>query len=123
MASPRIESGRTRQATIFAAFAAFAIANLIHNNLGVDPAIAPSLILISLYAWRPARPLLWAAALFIALPSFAFLKLSALTHPTELKPFLNHLALLSSGALAVASFALGLRRITPAQTVETSVTS
>lgn len=112
--SPRVEAGRTRQATIYAAFTASAIANLIHNNLGLDPAIAPSVILLALYSWRPVRPLLWATAGFIALPSFLFLKPDALMQPSAPKLFFNHLALLTAGLLAIVSFAFSVRRTPPA---------
>jgi hypothetical protein len=83
------------------AFAAFAIANLIHNNFGLDPAIVPAALLVGLYLWRPRRWLLWGAAIMIALPSFVFLRWDALVPPAVAIPFLNHVALLAAGALAV----------------------
>ena len=100
-----------RSALLFAALGAFAVANLIHNNFGLDLAIAPAVLLASIYWWRPTRARLWGAAFVIALPAFAFFKLSALTDPSGTRALLNHLALLAAGALAVAS---AVRSVIPA---------
>ena len=100
----------TRQTALVAAWVAALVANAIHNDFGVDPAIAPSTALLAVYLWRPVRPLLWATAFFIALPSLLFLDPSALTQPDTGKLFFNHLALLFAGVLAIASVALSLRR-------------
>lgn len=90
-------------ALLLAAVLCFVIANVIHNGGGVDPAIAPATLLAALYVWRRHRVLLWLALLAIAVPSFAFLKFGALGDPAALRPFLNHLALLLAGTLAVLS--------------------
>lgn len=93
-----------------AAFLAYLTANLIHNDFGVDPAIAPAAVLTGLYWWRPRRGLLHAAALLIALPSFLFLKWGALADPAALRPFLNHAALLTAGALALLAVLASIRQ-------------
>ena len=104
------QGSRTRQAAIFLAWLAALTANVIHNNVGLDPAIAPATILLMLYWWRPVRPLLWVTAVFIALPSFMFLKFSAIMSPGETQYFLNHLALLVAAVLSVAAALLSLLR-------------
>ena len=99
---PEGAQGR-RSMLLFAALAAFVVANLIHNEFGLDPAIAPAALLAGIYWWRPKRALLWGAAFVIALPAFAFFKWSALTDPSGARMLYNHLALLAAGSLAVAS--------------------
>lgn len=88
---------------LMAAFIAFLAANVIHNSFGVDPAILPAGVLLGLYLWRRRRGLLWAAALLIAAPAFLFLKWGALASPGDIRPFLNHAALLAAGVLALAA--------------------
>ena len=97
------DGGVRRSALLLAALGAFAVANLIHNDFGLDPAIAPAALLAAIYWWRPRRPLLWGAAFVIALPAFAFFKWSALTDPSSARVLYNHLALLAAGSLAIAS--------------------
>jgi hypothetical protein len=99
----RTREWHPRSFVIVGAFAAFAIANLIHNDFSFDPAIAPALVLGLFYWWRPRPGLLWATALMIALPSFLFLKPPALIDPTNTRAFANHLALALAGTLAVVS--------------------
>lgn len=104
---------RRREPAIFIAFAAFVIANLIHNRFGLDPALAPAALLVAFYARRPARGLLLGAAIFIALPSFLFLDVRVLLDPADRLRFCNHLALLVAGAFAVLGAArdlIGSRR-------------
>lgn len=101
---------RTRQATILLAYLVALTANVIHNNFGLDPAIAPATFLLIIYWWRPIRPLLWATAVFIAVPCFMFFRFTALTSPGETLYFLNHLALLVAAVLSVAAALLSLRR-------------
>ncbi|MGH7469332.1 MAG: hypothetical protein ACRENP_15375 [Longimicrobiales bacterium] len=103
-----------RSGILFTAFVAFAAANLIHNNLGVDPALAPAALLTGLYGWRPGRGFLWGAALVIALPAFIFLKWSALAQPADAQAFFNHVALFLAGALAVLSVVVSLLMRQPA---------
>jgi hypothetical protein len=85
-----------------AAFAAFTSANLIHNELSLDPAIAPPAVFIALFLWKRRTSLLLVAACLIAFPAFAFLRLSELSSPASALSFLNHLALLAAGLLGVA---------------------
>ena len=92
-----------RARSLVAAVGAFIVANLIHNKLGLDPAVVPAVVLVGLYWWRPRRALLWIAALAIGLPSFAFFKSGSLLEPANVIPFLNHLALLTAGLLAALS--------------------
>lgn len=94
---------RASELALVGAAAAFLVSNLIHNDLGLDPAIVPMAALIALFFWRRTRLTLWLTALAIAAPAFLFLDLSAVGNPRDLKPFLNHVALLSAGALAVVS--------------------
>ena len=101
---------RPRQATILLAYLAALTANVIHNNFGLDPAIAPATVLLILYWWRPIRPLLWGTALFIALPSFMFLKFTALLSPADTKYFLNHFALSCAAVLSLTAATLSFRR-------------
>lgn len=98
-----------KNGTLLGAFAAFAAANVMHNHFGLDPAIVPAAVLISLYAWRPHRGLLWGAALFIAAPSFLFFKWRLLVQPGGVLPFLNQLGLLLGGVLALISVLQSLR--------------
>lgn len=93
------------------AFGAALTANLIHNDLGLDPAIAPAAVLTALYWRRPRRGLLWAAAVVTALPSFLFLRWSALGSPAAVRPFFNHLALLVAGVAAVLAVLVSFRRL------------
>ena len=95
---------------LFLALAAFTVAIVIHNRFGLDSAIIPAAAFTALVAWRPRRPFLWAAALFIALPSFLFLKWDALTAPGDGWTFANHVALLAAGLLAVACVIRSLMR-------------
>jgi hypothetical protein len=88
---------------IAGAFAAFATANIIHNDFGLDPAMAPATLFVGLLFWRRHRALLLAAAVVMALPAFSFLNRSELSSPTDALHFLNHLALLLAGVLAVAA--------------------
>lgn len=92
-------------AILFGAFGSFTVANLIHNDFGLDPAIIPAALLVSLSWWRPRRGLMWAAALVIALPAFAFFKWTALGDPSNTLRLVNHVALLLAGTLAVLSVA------------------
>lgn len=50
---------------LLAAFGAFTIANLIHNDFGFDPVIIPAALLVGFYCWRPRQALLLAAALAV----------------------------------------------------------
>jgi hypothetical protein len=95
---------------LLGALVAFYAANLIHNRFGLDPAVIPASVFAAVYLWRRHRGWLWAAAAFIALPSFMFLKWSSLTNPGDLWPFLNHAALLAGGVLAIACVARSVRR-------------
>lgn len=88
---------------LLAAFSAFTVANLIHNDFGLDAAIIPAALLVGFYCWRPRQVLLWAAAVVIALPAFAFIKWGALGNPADTRFFFNHVALLLAGTLAVLS--------------------
>ena len=88
---------------MLAAFAAFLLANLIHNEFGLDAAILPAGIVIVLLLWRALRSLLAAAALTIGVPAFAFLEWSALIQTSNVHRLLNHLALLAGGVLAVVA--------------------
>lgn len=86
---------------LLVAFGSFTAANLIHNNFGLDLAIVPSAVLTALHWWRPRRGFLLGGAIFIALPAFLFLKWSSLTDHRNVLPFLNHIALLTAGVLAL----------------------
>lgn len=97
---------RRRSVAIYCAFGAFAAANLIHNDFGLDAAVAPAALLVALYSWRPNRGLLWGAAFVIAFPAFAFLQLRALAETGDVARFLNHWALFVAGAFAVLSVLL-----------------
>jgi hypothetical protein len=88
---------------LLGAFGAFSAANLIHNNFGLDVAIAPPAIFTALYCWRQKGWLLHAANFFIAIPAFLFLKPSALLDLSRTPVFINHLALLLAGMLSVIS--------------------
>jgi hypothetical protein len=101
-------AGLTGSRTLLGAFIAFTVANLIHNDFGLDPAIVPAALLVGLYWWRRRRGLLWGAVLMIAVPAFFFLRWRALADPWDTLRFLNHLALFTAGALAVATAALSL---------------
>jgi hypothetical protein len=100
--------GPSGSLTLLGAFIAFTVANLIHNNFGLDPAIVPAALLVGLYWWRRRRGLLWGAVLVIAVPAFLFLRWRALTDPGDTLRFLNHLTLFAAGALAIATAALSL---------------
>jgi hypothetical protein len=93
---------------ILSALAAYTAANLIHNHVGLDPAVAPAIFFVGLLLWRRRRGFLLASAFVIALPAFSFLRWSALTQPALTLPFFNHLALLAAGVLAVGSVAAAL---------------
>jgi len=101
--------------TLGAAYAAYIISNLIHNDFGLDPAVVPATALGALYYWRGARPLLWATALVITLPAFSFLKPEALLAPERFGPFANHWALLAAGCLAAISAILATLKPSPVQ--------
>jgi hypothetical protein len=88
------------------AFAAFTLANLIHNRLGLDLAIVPAAVLTFLYGWRGKRQLLWASAFFIGIPAALFFSGKALLDPYQTVYFVNHIALLLAAVLACLSFAL-----------------
>jgi hypothetical protein len=88
---------------LLGAFGAFATANVIHNNFGLDVAIAPPAIFTALYGLRRKSWLLYAAIFFIALPAFLFLKPAALLDVSRTTIFVNHLALLLAGLLGVVS--------------------
>ena len=90
-------------ALLIGAFGAYMLANLIHNRFGLDPAIAPAALLLTLVLWRRRPVLLVGAALLIALPSFLFLRWSALMEPTTTASFANHVALLAGGVLATGA--------------------
>lgn len=92
------------------AFASFVTANVVHHNGGLDPAIVPATALAAANWWRPARGLLRANALAIAVPALFFFKLTALTDPAFAKPFLNHPTLFLAAILAIASASLSWTR-------------
>jgi hypothetical protein len=95
------ESGRSF--VLAASLAAAITANLIHNRLGLDVAVLPAIVFAALYYRRPGRTLLWVTAFVIAFPAFSFLEFSALSSPANSWFFLNHVALLLAGTLAVTS--------------------
>jgi hypothetical protein len=88
---------------ILCAFAAYAAANLMHNSLGLDPAIVPAALFIVLLLWRRQRGYLLAAAFVMVVPAFLFLRWSELISPTSALYFFNHIALLAAGGLALAA--------------------
>lgn len=93
---------------LLSALFAFWIANLIHNNLRVDIAVAPATLLTVLY-WRSHRLVwLWLAAGLIALPACSFLSFDALRDPANAVYFANHLALLAAAALAALTVLVGV---------------
>jgi hypothetical protein len=94
-------------ALLASALASFVTANLIHNSGGLDPAIVPATVLAAAVWRRPGPALSRAAAVAIALPALYFFKWASLTDPVSARVFLNHLALLLAGLLAIASIALG----------------
>ena len=96
---------------LLAAFVAFLAANLIHNRMRVDVAIAPAALLLAFDAWRPSRWLRLAAAVFIGIPALAFFRFAALLEPERTLPFLNHVCLLLAGLFAIAG---GVRALMPA---------
>lgn len=100
---------------LLGAFVALVAANLIHNNFGLDPAVAPAALLVALNWWRPNRWLLRAGAVLIALPAFAFLKWGALVNPADTEAFWNHVALLLAGALAVLALVKTLAVVSTAR--------
>lgn len=102
-------TGRVSSSLNLAALATFTCANLIHNDFGLDPAIAPAALFTALYLWKRRTALLLMAAFLIALPAFAFLRLSELSSPASTLSFLNHVALLAAGLLAVAGAVAALR--------------
>ncbi|HEV8384784.1 MAG TPA: hypothetical protein VGQ11_07920 [Candidatus Acidoferrales bacterium] len=85
----------------------FAAAICVHHNFHLasmlrDVAIYPAVLFVPAALWKNRRWLYVAAAIVIALPSFAFLdNPSALTRPAEVKSFLNQLFLLLGGASAI----------------------
>jgi hypothetical protein len=105
---------------LLGAFGAFATANLIHNNFGLDVAIAPPAIFTALYCWRRRNWLLRTANFFIAIPAFVFLKPSALLDVSNSTVFLNHLALILAGVLGVIS--LGISFVTARKPVDVAET-
>lgn len=95
------------KAALLAALLAFWVANLIHNNLRVDVAVAPATLLTVLY-WRSERLVwLWLAAAMIALPAVSFLSVDALRDPANAVYFANHLALLAAATLGVVTAVAG----------------
>jgi hypothetical protein len=90
------------------AYTSFVVANLIHNNLSLDPAVVPATVRAAVNAWRRRRWSLLAAAFMIALPALYFFRWNALAVPTT-RAFANHFALLLAAVLAVASAGSGLR--------------
>jgi len=96
------------QIALASALIAFLLSNLIHNDFGLDVAVVPAATFGALFAWRRARPLLWATALFVALPALSFLRPTALTQTADLKVFFNHWALLVAGGLAIVGVLLSL---------------
>ncbi len=105
---PNRATERTGQLLLLA-WAAFLVSNLIHNNFGLDPAIVPSTLLGVIYAWRRTRRWAIASALFIAIPSFAFLDWPTLVTPGSQRAFANHWALLLAGALAILTIVVTVR--------------
>lgn len=98
---------------LLVAFVAFVAANLIHNNFGLDPAVSPAGLLVTLNLWRPNRWLLRGAAVLIALPAFVFLKWGALVNPGDPRLFWNHVALALAGVLAVLALLKSLAEAPP----------
>lgn len=104
----RRPSEELSSAALIAGLIALYVANLVHNEIGLDPAVVPATVFAVSYAvWRKVG-LLVAAAFFVALPSFAFLRFAALLDPAQLQPFVNHWALLTAGVSAVLSVVLAL---------------
>jgi hypothetical protein len=93
-------------AALTAGLIALYVANLIHNDIGLDPAVVPATVFAVSYPFWRKGGLLVAAAFFVALPSFAFLRFAALVDPSQLQPFANHWALLTAGVSAVMSVVL-----------------
>ena len=92
------------------AFVFFTGANLLHNQFGLDLAIVPPAVLTFLYGWKRKRVLLWAAAIFIGIPSALFFSGKALKDPSQMTYFMNHLALLLAVIFAGVSTALSFFR-------------
>jgi hypothetical protein len=104
-----------------AALAAFAAANIIHNEYrGVDAAIAPATLFTVLMLWKPRRVFIVLAAIFVALPAFRFFNLAALADVAQAHRYFNHLFLLLSGVLAVTAGVLGLLPARPADAGRTA---
>jgi hypothetical protein len=99
-------------ATLLGALGAFVASNLIHNDLGLDPAILPASALAALYAWRRVIWVLRLAALAIAVPALSFLDWQSLLDTGDPRVFFNHLALFLAGLLAAVTLALTLRATT-----------
>ncbi len=84
----------------------FAAAIGLHHDFNLaslvrDAVIYPVALLVTAALWKSRRWLYVAAAIVIAIPSLAFLNVSALGRPGEVKPFLNHLFLLLAGLTAI----------------------
>ena len=103
-----------RSGLLLAAFVAAIAANLIHNRLGLDPAVGPAAVAVALYWWRPGQALLAVAAVLIGAPAILFFDWRALLDPGNIIYFLNHAALLAAGLLAalavISSFVWSTRR-------------
>jgi hypothetical protein len=99
---------------ILCAFAAYAAANLMHNRLGLDPAIVPAALFVGLLLWRRQRGFLLAAAFAMVVPAFLFLRWSELISPSSAPYFFNHVALLAAGGLALAAAIIALVPSRPA---------
>jgi hypothetical protein len=106
-----VEQLRTGRNLLVAAYGSFVAANLIHNQLGLDPAVIPSGLFVALMLWKPHRGFLIAGAICIAAPALGFFKLNAILQPTTSLRFMNHLFLFSGGVLALAAGASGVVRL------------
>lgn len=104
-----IDRSRAGRVLVLAAFAAFLIANLIHNRFGVDAAIVPATVFVAVWLWRPRRWIQLVALFFIAAPSLLFFKVAALTGPAGTITFWNHVVLLVAAVLAIAGAIVALR--------------
>ena len=102
-------AGRLFWARLFLAAGSlfFAAAICVHHAFNPativrDVVIYPAALLVPAALWKNQRWLYVAAAIVIAIPSFAFLdNPSALGRPSEVKPFLNQLFLLLAGVTAI----------------------
>ncbi len=90
---------------VLVSVATFVVANLIHNAGLLDPAAFPGIVFVGLMLRRPHRGFVFAAAVFVAMPAIAFLNWTALSDPSRLRFFFNHLFLLVAGVCAAAGAA------------------